>query len=77
MKAPWPPAFTNMTLWIWCLNVCAYDDVIRNKSGQGLEKTGTSAREARHGDFRFGAGREGRHLVDPYSERTQVRQTDS
>ncbi len=56
--------------------MCASDDVISDKSGQGLERTGTIALGASHCDFRFGAGREGRHLVDQYPERIQVRQTD-
>lgn len=52
--------------------MCASDDVISDKSGQGLMRSGTIALGASHCDFRFKKDGEGRALSGQYPEKIKL-----
>ncbi len=52
--------------------MCAFDDVLSDKAGQGLRRTGTIALGADHCDFRFKQGGEPLRLVERYSDRIRL-----
>lgn len=58
--------------------MCASDDVVSDRVGQGLRRTGTRALGAHHCDFRYhGAQGEPVRLVESYPERIKVRPTST
>jgi hypothetical protein len=48
--------------------MCATDDVVSDKAGQGLQRTGSIALGAHHCDFRFKQGGEPKRLVEQYPD---------
>lgn len=52
--------------------MCAVDDVMSDKGGQGLRRTGSLALGAAHCDFRFKRGGEPQRLVEQYPERIRL-----
>ena len=52
--------------------MCAFDDALSDKAGQGLRRTGTIALGADHCDFRFKQGGEPLRLAEHYSDRIRL-----
>ncbi len=53
--------------------MCASDDVVSDRLGQGLRRTGTIALGAHRCDFRYKAGGEPQRLVEQYPEQIRTR----
>lgn len=53
--------------------MCALDDVVSDKLGQGLRRTGTIALGASHCDFRYSHGGEPLRVADHYQDRIRLK----
>lgn len=57
--------------------MCAVDDVLSDKGGQGLRRTGSLALGAEHCDFRYQRGGEPRRLAEQYPDQIRFIQLGS